>query len=522
MTPVAGLSRATRSDYSLPDDYVALMARRLAVAGAISAGIHLVYLVLYRTVWIATAHDVGFATGIVGLVASIVCAAYLFTGSRNAFQVAVAAIATEILLTFALGTSDAWSLSYDRPVSQVPWAGVVIVSFAHMIPATPRVVLAASLVSAATTPLAMALVFFLKGRVWPEASITASALLPGFFCALLAWAPANAIQRLGAAVQRARRVGSYELSKQLGSGGMGEVWLAHHRLLARPAAVKLIKTERLGAKDETTRALVLSRFEKEAKVTANLDSPHTVELYDFGVSSNGELYYVMELLDGVDAETLVERFGPLPSERVAYLLMQACDSLEEAHQRGLVHRDVKPANLFISRKGVEFDFLKVLDFGLVKHWHSENESELAKAFSSANLGNTAIGQIVGTPAYLAPEAAVSEEGVDHRTDLYAIGCVGYWLLTASTVFDDATAMGMAIAHVTKVPEPPSSRIAGPIAPELERIVLRCLAKDPHDRPASARELRELLSSIRFAEPWSRERAALWWHDRSPKADRMVP
>jgi serine/threonine-protein kinase len=181
----------------------------------------------------------------------------------------------------------------------------------------------------------------------------------------------------------------------------------------------------------------------------------------------------------------------------------------------LVHRDIKPANLFVSRKGVEFDFLKVLDFGLVKSWQAEDDADLSRSLSLASLtsvGQTAAGQIVGTPAFIAPEAAVSRDSVDQRADLYALGCVSYWLLTGSTVFDDGSAIEMVIAHVTRTPTPPSSRIDRPIAAELERLTLQCLAKDRAQRPASARELRQLLSKIPFSEPWSRERAAVWWEE----------
>jgi serine/threonine protein kinase len=414
-----------------------------------------------------------------------------------------------------LGILETWTLQADylAPSAQVSWVAVVVVLFPFLIPASTRTVLAASLAAAAMQPLAMAVAFGMLHRAWPETGVTVSYILPQFLCALLAWAPTSAIQGL---VQRARTLGSYELSERLGSGGMGEVWRARHRLLARPAAVKLIKPEMLGAKDAASRELVLARFEKEARVTANLDSPHTVELYDFGVSSKGELFYVMELLEGLDADTLVDEFGPLPSERVTHLLMQACDSLADAHQRGLVHRDVKPANLFVSRKGVEFDFLKVLDFGLVKRWRSEDDEKLSQSLAGlTNLGQTGVGQIVGTPAFLAPEAAIGQDAVDHRADLYALGCVGYWLLTGCMVFDDDNAIAMAVAHVSKTPKPPSSRIDAPIEPELERIVLACLEKDRERRPQSAEELRERLAAIRFAEPWSRERSASWWHEHRP-------
>jgi serine/threonine-protein kinase len=513
MAPI-NLSRlASQSAFTLPSDHVASTARRLGIAASLTAFIHLVYIVLYQTLWSAQAHAEGLVAALIGLCFSGAVALYLLTGDREARRVAAVGITYEILLTFTLAVSDASTLSFREPSPQVAWGAVVIVLFPFLLPAPPLTVLAASLASAAMTPLSMALVFALGDRAWPALTVNLSVILPPLLCALLSWAPSQALYRLGAAVQQARRLGSYELSERLGTGGMGEVWRARHRLLARPAAVKLIKPEVLGARDAASRDRVLARFEKEARVTASLDSPHTVELYDFGASASGELFIVMELLDGMDAQTLVERFGPLPSERVVYLLMQACDSLEDAHRRGLVHRDIKPANLFVSRRGVQFDFVKVLDFGLAKSWSSGQREELGRSLAElGDAGQTGVGQIVGTPSFLPPEAAVGLEGIDHRADLYALGCVSYWLLTGTTVFDGPSAMQVVIEHVTRPPEPPSARIATAISAELERITLLCLAKDRADRPGSARELRELLSAVPFAEPWSRERAARWWRE----------
>jgi serine/threonine-protein kinase len=302
---------------------------------------------------------------------------------------------------------------------------------------------------------------------------------------------------------------------------MGDVWRAKHRLLARPAAVKLIKPEMLGAENVVARAALIRRFEKEAQATASLDSVHTVELYDFGVSAEGALFYVMELLDGVDVQQLVERFGPLPSARVVHLLMQACDSLADAHDRGLVHRDIKPANLFVCRKGGHCDFLKVLDFGLVKRWRDDDAGELADslhdslhdiAHADTQSQQTALGQVVGTPAFLAPEAALGEHAVDGRADLYALGCVGYWMLTGRAVFEETTAIAMAVAHVTKEPVPPSQRVDWPIAAGLEQVVLECLRKDRDRRPSSAADLRRRLALLAASDPWTRDDAARWWHE----------
>ena len=264
----------------------------------------------------------------------------------------------------------------------------------------------------------LALAFAAGGRPWPAAPIVASHVLPPLVAALLAWAPTSALDRMRADVQRARRLGSYELTERLGAGGMDEVWRANHQLLARPAAIELVSPELLGAKDARSREMLIQRFEKEAQVTASLESPHSVELYDFGVSSDGVLFYVMELLHGMDLETLVQRFGALPPERVLHLLAQACDSLDDAHERGLIHRDITPANLFVARKGATHDFSRVLDFGLVKRWDAPPDAAASSLGEGSPL-RTAVGQIAGTPAFLAPEAVLGEGSIDRRVALVA-------------------------------------------------------------------------------------------------------
>jgi len=520
------VGRASLAD-TLPAEHVTLTARRLAITTSVSLVVHVVYLVLYRTAWSSLSNPVGMTAGIAGLLGSMAVTAYLFRSERSARAVTVVAVGYEIFLTVLVSLSETVAQRYTEISGQVPWSAVIIVIFPFLIPARPRVVLLASFGSAVASSVTMLLALTLAGRPWPSPAITASYLLPPFLCALLAWAPTSALHRMGAAVQQARRLGSYELTERLGQGGMGEVWRATHRLLRRPAAVKLIKPEMLGAKDPETRHVILRRFEEEAQATASLESPHSVELYDFGVSSDGVLFYVMELLHGIDLETMVERFGPMPEGRVVHLLIQACDSLEDAHRRGLVHRDVKPANLFVARKGETMDFLKVLDFGLVKRWRDAEEADLAHSLAKSlpdlsrlgspagAVGQTAAGQIVGTPAFLAPEAAVGQEAIDHRADLYALGCVAYWMLTGTRVFEETTALAMAVAHVTKEAEPPSSRVEAPIDAELERLVMSCLQKDRERRPASAHDLRERLSAIAARAPWPRERATAWWREHRP-------
>jgi eukaryotic-like serine/threonine-protein kinase len=509
---------AASSGDSLPPEAVILQGRRLGTAAALSACLHLIYLALYSTLWVALSNPISMTTSVLGLVISVATALYFFSGRRSPARVAAVGLTYEVLLALSLSISEAWASRYSGTSSQVSWSAVVIVLFPFLTPARPRLVFAASVLAAAMTPLAMALVFGLTGRAWPALGVVASYVLPPFLCAVLAWAPTSVLSQMSAAIKHARRLGSYELTERLGAGGMGEVWLATHRLLARPAAVKLIKPEVLGAKDTHSRDLLIRRFEREAQVTASLESPHTVELYDFGVSSEGVLFYVMELLHGVDLETLINRFGPLPSERVIYLLTQACDSLEDAHGRGLIHRDIKPANLFVARKGGSADFLKLLDFGLVKRWSGSDEDHnllMSLQESAALVGETAVGQIVGTPAFLAPEAALGEKAVDHRADLYSLGCVGYWMLTGKLVFTESTVMGMAVAHVTREPEPPSKSVVQLIAPGLEAAIMSCLQKDRSLRPQSAEALRETLTAVSLQEPWSRERANNWWREHLP-------
>jgi serine/threonine-protein kinase len=275
---------------------------------------------------------------------------------------------------------------------------------------------------------------------------------------------------------------------------MGQVWRARHQLLMRPCAVKLIKLELLG---ESNRESAIARFRLEAKAIARLSSPNTVRLYDFGVSESGAFYFVMELLQGQDLLSLVQRFGPMPPERVVAVLRQACRSLGEAHAAGLLHRDIKPHNLFLCRLGLEYDVLKVLDFGLVK---SVREGE-------ANL--TTDGALTGTPAYMPPERVIGSPA-EERSDLYALGCVAYWMLTGQDVFAEATPMATLLAHVDAKPVPPSARTEVRIPAPLETAIMACLAKSPADRPSAA-ELDRRLGSCEQCGSWTADSARAWWN-----------
>jgi protein kinase-like protein len=318
-------------------------------------------------------------------------------------------------------------------------------------------------------------------------------------------------------VRRAREFGSYRLVERLGRGGMGEVWRAEHHLLARPAAIKLIRPEVLGASDPEGRQATLRRFEREAQATALLRSPHTIQLYDFGATDEGAFYYVMELLEGFDLETLVQRFGPVPWARAVYLLEQLCQSLAEAHEQGLIHRDIKPANIYVCCYGRATDFVKVLDFGLVK-LRRESEPKDWLEPRSGELSGTQEGALAGTPSCMAPEQITGDRPLDARTDIYGIGCVAYWLLSGRQVFEAPTVWATILQHLQTPPTPPSARTEQSIPPDLDAAILTCLEKDPDRRPQTADALARLLTSCGDGAPWSQERAWAWWREHAPRQE----
>jgi eukaryotic-like serine/threonine-protein kinase len=388
----------------------------------------------------------------------------------------------------------------ERPGIAVSMACIWILSFT-LLPVTPARAAAAAYASALMGPLALLLHIAIARRPMPDSPIEWLTFLPNLLAAAISVLISKVIYGLGRQVESARKLGAYELVEELGHGGMGEVWRAEHQSLIRPAAVKLLRRELTSHLTAAERESVNLRFQREVQATAMLSSPHTVAVFDFGHTSDGTLYYVMELLNGLDVETLVEKYGPQPAERVIYLLRQACESLAEAHKRNLIHRDVKPANIYICAIGLKFDFVKVLDFGLVRDL-------------SSNLRITNEGAVSGTPAYLAPEAA-THNTFDARGDIYALGCVAYFMLTGQLVFGGETAAAVMAAHIRDKPPAPSKRTELPIPPELEAIVMACLAKDPAERPQTADELRRRLSEVPLAAPWNQERAEAWWGSHVP-------
>ncbi|MEP6687343.1 MAG: serine/threonine-protein kinase [Gemmatimonadales bacterium] len=393
-----------------------------------------------------------------------------------------------VVTAIDLGVMTHWgpaSVAPTVPRPMITWIGPVILMTAAIVPAEPRKMLIAAFLAAMMDPIGM-----LIGRafgVYHFDSVvdTLAMHYPNFLLAGVAVVVSGVVTGLGQQVSRARELGSYRLGELLGRGGMGEVYLATHRMLARPAAIKLINPEALAGDDGTKAQLATARFRREAEAAARLKSPHTVQLYDFGVTEEGRLYLVMELLEGSDLDTLVRRDGPLPAVRVVHILQQVCESLEEAHDAGLVHRDIKPANIHLGRIGREPDFVKVLDFGLVKSVEGGKGDDPLAAIA---------GMTLGTPAYMAPEM-VGSEAIDGRADLYSLGCVAYFLLTGQLVFQGDTAIQTMFMHIQQPPVPPSQRTENPIPPALEALILACLAKDPAERPQTAAALAGGLAAV---------------------------
>ncbi|MEE8062282.1 MAG: serine/threonine protein kinase, partial [Gemmatimonadales bacterium] len=298
-------------------------------------------------------------------------------------------------------------------------------------------------------------------------------------------------------MRKAERLGQYTLEEKIGEGGMGAVYLARHAMLRRPTAIKLIKEGQV--KPET-----LMRFEREVQLTSQLSNPNTVAIYDYGRTPDGVFYYAMEYLPGITLDNLVMNDGPQPERRVVHILRQICSSLAEAHARGMIHRDIKPANIMVLERGGMYDVVKVLDFGLVKD------------ITSGDQNVTAMNTVPGTPHFLSPEAIQHPDAIDARTDLYAVGAVGYFLLTGSFVFSGTSAIEVLGKQVNDAPEDPSERLGRSLDPYLQGLILQCLAKDPADRLADAGALLEALSSG-YQSPigtWTQKEAAAWWAQSS--------
>jgi len=449
----------------------------VGIAGAVISGVLVCVLAWSRKLPPALMLDIGLLFEVVG-----------------ALWISLVEFATPVTYLRAEGTSS---------------ISIWIVFFILVVPATFGKTTLAAFASAAMGPVGLIAAALYYGVEMPEPGLWFRLFFPIFWYTAWAVLLSRFLYSMGCDVGKARELGSYALLEPLGSGGMGEVWKVQHRMLARDSALKMIRPD-VCAKTDARGIAMHRRFEREVRATAGLRSPHTVAVYDFGMAEDGCFYYVMELLDGLDLESLVERYGPLPPERVIHFLRQACDSLAEAHHNCLVHRDIKPTNIFACRLGLNYDFIKVLDFGLVK-------SDLQADESQTRL--TVDGTTTGTPAYMAPEMALGKP-VDARTDLYGLGCVGYWLLTGRLVFEGSTPAAVLLAHLQETPVPPSQRAELEIPASLERAILSCLEKDAAKRPQSAQELSRQLAACRcdVRETWNQERAERWWRTHMPATE----
>jgi tRNA A-37 threonylcarbamoyl transferase component Bud32 len=508
---------------ALPDDLLREASRRLGIMSLMGA-------VLWMTAWIlnriamrvmSAAHpmpgglDTDDYVSLAGVLFSI--ALYLYTRKSRRPPAFMLDLGLWYLVLIAAAIGSMWHGTPPEgdimPIFPMfTWIGPLVLMFAAIIPAAPRKMLGFALLAVSMGPLGM---FWARARgLWDFAD--GEVLLmhyPDYLLALVAPVISLVVTRLGQQVSRAREMGSYRVGELIGRGGMGEVYRATHRMLARPAAIKLIRPEMIAQGDSQAAQLAVRRFRREAEVAANLRSPHTVALYDFGTTGDGALYFVMELLEGFDLERLVRTHGPLPPERTIHLLTQVCESLEEAHSLGLVHRDIKPANIHVGRLGLRHDFVKVLDFGLVK---SVDTRERA----APQTAETAAGITPGTPDYMAPEMTLGNT-VDARADLYAIGCVGYFMLTGEPVFKAANVYHMIARHLNDEPVPPSERSGRPIPPLLESLILACLRKDPDQRPQRAADIARGLAAVPL-DPWGEDQAEAWWRQHAETAPSLTP
>jgi serine/threonine-protein kinase len=375
----------------------------------------------------------------------------------------------------------------------VPSSGprTFLITFVSQIPVAVSSVLIALSVSADHAADPAGYMFVLSaGGTWTLATVATAT-----FCSRVIWG----LQRK---VDEAEQLGQYTLAEKIGEGGMGVVYRAHHAMLRRPTAVKLLRPDDAGEAN-------LVRFEREVQLTSKLTHPNTIAIFDYGRTADGVFYYAMELLDGLTLEELVLAHGPLSPSRTIHVLRQVCGALAEAHSIGLIHRDVKPANVVLCERGGAADVVKVVDFGLVKDLGDDT-------------GVTQANTLAGTPLYMSPEAVRDPSSIDARSDLYAVGAVAYYLLTGKDVFEGATILEVCSHHLRSTPIAPSERAGRELPDDLESLVLSCLEKDPAARPKDARTLRAALGHCGDAAGWTEEEAASWWraHKKS-RAPRNV-
>jgi serine/threonine-protein kinase len=375
--------------------------------------------------------------------------------------------------------------------ANVLWSVLILFLRTIVVPSTGRrTAFAGILLFAPMIAAGIALAYTAKQELPPSAYVSSGVMISATVV-VLAVVGSRIIYGLRRQVSAAMRLGQYTLDRKIGEGGNGTVYRAHHAMLRRPTAIKLIQPDKAGAE-------TLDRFEREVQHMSQLTHWNTVAVYDYGRSPEGVFYYAMEYLDGIDLENLVIDFGPQPPDRVISIMTQVCSALSEAHRRGIIHRDIKPANIILCERGDVPDVAKVVDFGLAKEIDSESSDKTKN--------------ILGTPAYIAPEAVTDPDNIGPSVDLYALGAVGYFLLTGRRVFEAKTTVDLCVQHVTAEPKPPSQMTTRPIPGMLEQIILQCLAKKPEDRPENAAALAKLLRMVPSGPGWSDADAQQWWSD----------
>ncbi|MFN3197768.1 MAG: serine/threonine-protein kinase [Bradymonadia bacterium] len=512
-TTLTGGITAARN--SLPPDVESTMSRRLAIAALTACAIWGTLMLLPRVFGLFGIED--FVPPDRRLALDVVAGFGIFDAMgtwflcRKGMVKGTKLIRVAVLYKIGVGAGISViaaipALTPEMRPTGLPPVVAWLLLFPTIVPLPMRLAAVSTVVTAATAPLVLWL-FDHWGWTEPSPDIYRQMFVSITLGSVMSLIPAHVVRQLGRSVSEARAMGSYRLERLLGRGGMGEVWVARHNLLARPAAIKLIKQSAMASNhsDGTTPRV---RFEREAQATASLRSPHTVEIYDYGVTEDGTFYYAMELLEGIDLDALVERFGPVPPSRAIRILRQMCDALAEAHMRGLIHRDIKPANAIITPVGLQCDLVKVLDFGLVRLRQAE----------AVDVGLTGEGVIAGTPAWMAPEVAMGEGVIDGRADMYAVGCVGYWLLSGRHVYTGKTPMEVILHHIQGNPPSLEEMCEDPPPPALAKILERCLAREPDDRYEDMVSLGRALAEVErsLETPWHRGAAHRWWKTHLPE------
>ena len=398
-------------------------------------------------------------------------------------------------------------------IPQMPMSGWIILIFAYAI-FVPRswyrilaVVLTISVFPILATVFAMNFHQNVRDLIEHDGSSCVEMFISLAATIFAAVSSVRMISNLRKQADEAKEFSRYRLKHKIGSGGMGDVYLAEHKLMKRPCAIKVIRPEKAGDPK------AIARFEREVRATARLNHWNSISIYDYGRTADGTFFYVMEYLTGMSASDLVKRKGPLSPGRVVYLLKQVCNALSEAHAVQLVHRDIKPANLIVAEMGGSFDVIKLLDFGLAKPMsnalQNTEDSEL-----------TVAGSLTGSPLYMSPEQAMGEVQTDQRSDIYGVGGVAFFMLTGRPPFEGGATLKVLLSHLNDPAVPPSSvrkhAYGQSISPELDAIVLKCLAKSADDRYQSARELHDALNSIPESSQWNERLAEQWWTSNCSK------